>query len=319
MPSIDNSFLMNHTCLRIKDPKVSIPFYTNILGFKLIDTFKFNDFTLYMLNFENSTNKDLNWSAREGVLELCHNHGVENDDTYTLNNGNEETFRGFGHICLSVDNIQVAEQHFIDSGVKFKKKLTDGRQKNIAFALDPDGYWIELVENGEGKVESQTNSTSYKFNHSMIRVKDPVKSLEFYRNVLGLKLLHTKKFEGPKFTLYFLGYEHDPSFVEDSLESFQNRQSLLELTHNWGTESDPTFEGYHNGNSTENGAKQGFGHICVSCKDPAKFCEEVDQEFGDKIDWSLRWDQGKIKKIAFIRDPDGYSTEILGHDLIPKL
>ena len=39
------------------------------------------------------------------------------------------------------------------------------------------------------------------------------------------------------------------------------------------------------------------------------------KKFGDKLDWSLKWDQGKIKKIAFIRDPDGYSIEILGHDL----
>ncbi|RCK60386.1 Lactoylglutathione lyase [Candida viswanathii] len=317
MATFNNSFLMNHTCLRIKDPKVSVPFYTEKFGMKLIATFPFKDFTLYMLNYETEANKNLNWSAREGVLELCHNHGVENDPDYKLNNGNGDKDRGFGHICVSVDNIQAFQDQLLSKDVKFQKKLTDGRQKNIAFALDPNGYWIELIENGIDKVEAKTNSSSYKLNHTMIRVKDPKKSLEFYRDILGFKLLSTKEFPEAKFTLYFLGYEHDPSFKQDSLDSNDQakREGIIELTHNWGTESDPEFKGYHNGNSTENGAIQGYGHTCVSCEDPAKFCQELTDKFGDKLDWSLKWDQGNIKKIAFIRDPDGYSIEILGHDL----
>lgn len=317
MATFNNSFLMNHTCLRIKDPKVSIPFYTEKFGMKLIATFPFADFTLYMLNYETEANKHLNWSAREGVLELCHNHGVENDSNYKLNNGNGEKDRGFGHICMSVDNIEAFQDQLLKSEVKFQKKLSDGRQKNIAFALDPDGYWIELIENGINKVANKTEVSSYKLNHTMIRVKDPKKSLEFYRDVLGFKLLSTSEHEGAKFTLYFLGYDHDPNFKQDTLVRNEQakREGVIELTHNWGTESDPEFKGYHNGNSTENGALQGFGHTCVSCEDPAKFCQELEEKFGDKLDWSLKWDQGKIKKIAFIRDPDGYSIEILGHDL----
>ncbi|KAG2731893.1 hypothetical protein G9P44_005480 [Scheffersomyces stipitis] len=317
MPSFDNSFLMNHTCLRIKDPKVSIPFYTENFGFKLVNTFKFETFTLYMLGYETEENKHLNWSARPGILELCHNHGVENDPEYKLNHGNGSEFRGFGHICVTVDNIEVAEKELLAKDVKFQKKLSDGRQKNIAFALDPNGYWIELVENGINKKDATSDKASYKFNHTMIRVKDPKKSLDFYRNVLGFKLLSTSEFPEAKFTLYFLGFEHDPSYTENS-ETKPNqfyREGIVELTHNWGTESDPEFKGYHNGNSTENGAIQGYGHTCVSCKDPATFCKQIEEEYGDKADWSLKWDQGNIKKIAFIRDPDGYSVEILGHDL----
>ena len=317
MATFNNSFLMNHTCLRIKDPKVSVPFYTENFGMKLIATFPFKDFTLYMLNYETEENKNLNWSAREGVLELCHNHGVENDPEYKLNNGNGEKDRGFGHICVSVDNIEAFQDKLLNNGVKFQKKLSDGRQKNIAFALDPNGYWIELIEHGVNKVEAKTDASSYKLNHTMIRVKDPKKSLEFYRDILGFKLLSTREFPEAKFTLYFLGYEHDPNFKQDSMtrDDQARLESIIELTHNWGTESDPEFKGYHNGNSTENGAIQGYGHTCVSCEDPAKFCEELVNKFGDKLDWSLKWDQGNIKKIAFIRDPDGYSIEILGHDL----
>lgn len=52
--------------------------------------------------------------------------------------------RGTG---ISVDNIEAACKRFEEKGVTWKKKLTDGRMKNIAFILDPDGYWIEVVEN----------------------------------------------------------------------------------------------------------------------------------------------------------------------------
>lgn len=315
MPSFNKSFLMNHTCLRIKDPKVSVPFYTKNFGLSVIKTVPFPDFTLYMLGYQTAATSKLNWAAREGVLELCHNHGVENDDSFKVNNGNGTEHRGFGHICFSVNDIANVEKNLLKDNVKFQKKLEDGRQKNIAFALDPDGYWIELVERKKSPVN---DGTSYLMNHTMIRVKDPKKSIDFYRNVLGFKLLSTHPKPEAKFTLYFLGFEHDPSFVEDQEDfDFSNREGVIELTHNWGTESDDSFAGYHNGNSTENGAIQGYGHTCVSCKDPKKFCDEIDAEFGDKVDWSLKFDKGEVvRDIAFIRDPDGYSIEIFGHDLL---
>lgn len=294
---------------------MSIPFYEKNFGMKLLNHFVMNGFTLYMLGFDDGSGA--NWAAREGVLELCHNHGVEKDESYLLNNGNGEKFRGFGHICVSVDNIEEAEKTLLAGGVKFHKKLADGRQKNIAFCLDPNGYWIELIEHGQGKQPSVTSKHSYKLNHTMIRVRDPVKSLDFYRNVLGMKLFSKKEMEAAKFTLYFLGYDHSSDFKEGELNSSAQalKQGVIELTHNWGTESDSSFEGYHNGNSTENGAPQGYGHTCVSCDDPGKFCEQIDSEFGDKVQWSVKWNQGKMKNLAFIRDPDMYSIEIIPRDI----
>jgi lactoylglutathione lyase len=62
-------------------------------------------------------------------------------------------------------------------GVTFHKKLTDGRMKNIAFALDPDGYWVELI--GQEKLaKSKTDIADYRFNHTMFRIKDPKVSLK---------------------------------------------------------------------------------------------------------------------------------------------
>lgn len=75
-----------------------------------------------------------------GILELTHNWGTESDAEFKgYANGNSEPGRGFGHICISCDNIEQTCQRFEDLGVRFQKKLTDGRMKNIAFILDPDG------------------------------------------------------------------------------------------------------------------------------------------------------------------------------------
>lgn len=62
--------------------------------------------------------------------------GTENDPNFKVANGNKEPGKGFGHICISVDNIQAACQRLEDAGYKFQKKLKDGRMHNIAFALE---------------------------------------------------------------------------------------------------------------------------------------------------------------------------------------
>lgn len=312
MVTFDPSLNFNHTCLRIKDPKVSTEFYQKNFGMKLIKKFDVPEkkFTLYMLALDYPKNKGYgkNWAEREGILELTHNYGTENDPNFKANNGNQEPHRGFGHICFSVDNINATCSQLESQGVKFQKRLTDDRQKDIAFALDPDGYWIELISNKTiNPVEYQTEFSTYKFNHTMIRVKDPKKSLDFYQNVLGFKVVDVSKHENAKFTLYFLGYEHDQySKGQDR----SNRQSLLELTHNWGTEDDPDFH-YHNGNDEP----QGYGHIGLSIKDPAKFCQEIETEYPE-VQWALKYNKGFLSDIAFLKDPDGYWIEVLPLDLL---
>lgn len=61
-------------------------------------------------------------------------------------NGNSEPGRGFGHICISVDNLDAACKRFDELGVKFKKRPEEGRMRNIAFILTPDDeYWVEII------------------------------------------------------------------------------------------------------------------------------------------------------------------------------
>lgn len=87
-----------------------------------------------------STDAHAHGTSRSGVLELTHNHGTESDANFQgYASGNAEPGRGFGHIAITVDNIEVACARFEQLGVPFKKRLTDGKMKHIAFILDPDG------------------------------------------------------------------------------------------------------------------------------------------------------------------------------------
>lgn len=144
-------YKFNHTMIRVKDPKKSLQFYCETLGMDLVHEQPMSDFTLYFLAYDKSSGEtDEEKRAarlnREGILELTHNHGTESDPSFQgYASGNSDPGRGFGHIAISVPNIQECCARLEGLGVPFKKRLTDGKMKNIAFCLDPDGYWVEIV------------------------------------------------------------------------------------------------------------------------------------------------------------------------------
>ncbi len=151
------------------------------------------------------------------------------------------------------------------------------------------------------------NPHGYVFNHTMLRVKDPDKSLAFYCDVLGMNLLRKADFEEAEFSLYFLGFVDDESELpQDEAQAATytfSRQGVLELTHNWGTE-DERGQTYHDGNSEP----RGFGHIALSVPDVHAACERF-QAAG--VEFVKRPDEGRMKGLAFIKDPDGYWVEVL--------
>ncbi|CAH2042857.1 unnamed protein product, partial [Thlaspi arvense] len=152
----------------------------------------------------------------------------------------------------------------------------------------------------------------YFMQQTMFRIKDPKVSLDFYSRVLGMSLLKRLDFPEMKFSLYFMGYEivfflvgiaiykevqgtidvndlifidtaSAPSNAVDRLVWTFGQKATIELTHNWGTESDPDFKGYHNGNSEP----RGFGHIGITVDDTQKACERFERlgvEFVKKPD-----------------------------------
>ncbi|KAK7409010.1 Lactoylglutathione lyase [Neonectria punicea] len=305
-----NNYKFNHSMIRVKDPKESVKFY-EFLGMSLVKKLEFpdNKFDLYFLGYDSP--KALSHGNatfdRQGLVELTHNYGTENDPEYKTNNGNAEPHRGFGHLCISVDNIQAACQRFEDAGYKFQKKLSDGRMRNIAFVLDPDGYWVEVIAQNpyqETEDVKETDVSTYLMNHTMIRVKDAEKSLKYYKDVLGMTLIRTLENSSAGFNLYFLGYPGNKP-VTDAMD-IADREGLLELTWNYGTEKEEDFR-YHDGNSEP----QGFGHICISVDNLEAAC----QRFEDlTVSWKKRLTDGRMKNVAFLLDPDGYWIEVVQNE-----
>ena len=147
----------------------------------------------------------------------------------------------------------------------------------------------------------------YVFNQTMLRIKDPKKSMDFYTQVLGMTLVGQKDFPNGKFTLFFLTTlgegETLPAAEEDRIAWLSRVRTVLELTHNWGTEDDPDFN-YQVGNTNN----QGFGHLGISVPDVDKACERF-EKLG--VEFVKKPTEGTMKHIAFIKDPDGYWIEIL--------
>ena len=120
--------------------------------------------------------------------------------------------------------------------------------------------------------------------HTMLRVGDLQRSIDFYTGVLGMKLLRRKDYPDGKFTLAFVGYGDE------------SEHAVLELTHNWDTKS------YELGN--------GFGHIAVAVPDAYKACEAVAAR-GGKVTRPAGPMKHGTTVIAFAEDPDGYKIELV--------
>lgn len=120
--------------------------------------------------------------------------------------------------------------------------------------------------------------------HTMLRVGDLEKSLDFYTNVLGMRLLRRKDYPDGRFTLAFVGYQDE------------SEGAVIELTHNWDTPS------YDLGN--------GYGHIALEVEDAYKACEDIKARGG-----KVTREAGPMKHgttvIAFVEDPDGYKIELI--------
>jgi lactoylglutathione lyase len=121
--------------------------------------------------------------------------------------------------------------------------------------------------------------------HTMIRVMDMDKSIDFYTRHLGMKLLRRKDYPSGKFTLAFVGYGDE----ED--------HSVIELTHNWGRE-----EPYEIGTA--------FGHLAIGVSDIYGTCDALAKE-GVKIPRPAGPMAHGGSVIAFVEDPDGYKIELV--------
>ncbi|CAE7501744.1 GLO1, partial [Symbiodinium microadriaticum] len=255
-------FYWQQTMLRIKDPARTVPFYREHFGLQLIHKYDFPQwkFSLYFMGtFPSGTvlpepgtaeAEQFLWNMTDGAcLEFTHNHGSETDDTFKVNTGNVEPHRGFGHIAMMTPDVYASCAKLEADGVAFQKKPDEGRMKGLAFALDPDGYWVEIIR----RAEQSPIANPFTLAQTMQRIKDPEKSLRFYRDILGMDLISVREFgKGTDwgFSLYFLAtltdeqraaLPADPTSEEAADFPRHMFQPVLELTHNHGTENDPNF------------------------------------------------------------------------------
>lgn len=116
-----------------------------VLGMDLIDEHDAGDFKLFFLAFPDSPSANAQSRAhREGIVELTWNKGTEVKPDFKYHNGNNEP-QGFGHLCVSVPDLDEACARFEKMGVAFKKRPQEGKMRHIAFIYDPDGYWVEII------------------------------------------------------------------------------------------------------------------------------------------------------------------------------
>ena len=150
-------------------------------------------------------------------------------------------------------------------------------------------------------------SLGFTLNHTMLRVKDPQRSLDFYTRLMGMRVLRKLDFAEMKFSLYFLAHpvegETPPDDAGERTAWMFAQRAVLELTHNWGTETDPDYK-VHDGNAQP----QGFGHICFAVPDLDAAVRWFD---ANGVVYVKRPEQGKMRDVAFIKDPDGYWIEIV--------
>jgi lactoylglutathione lyase len=270
-------FQWHHTMLRVKDPKVSIPFYETHFGFTLLHKMDFNDlkFSVYFIAILTPGEKekwthtpgsaeahDALWTYKRVTIELCHNHGSENDENFKVNSGNVEPHRGFGHIAVFAKDVYATSADLEAKGCVFQKRPDEGNMKGLAFVKDPDGYWVELIKRAD---DAAITNMPFTLAQTMLRIKDHKKSIAFYSGLLGMNMQRKIELPQYKFSLYFMshaGAGTGPSDVWDP---------VLELTHNHGTEDQADFK-YHNGNSQDDGALQGFGHTAFLVDDLDSAC-----------------------------------------------
>ncbi len=120
--------------------------------------------------------------------------------------------------------------------------------------------------------------------HTMIRVGDLERSVKFYTQVLGMKLLRTTDRPEQKYSLAFVGYGDEAA------------STVLELTYNYGVDK------YDLG--------AGFGHIAIEVPDAAKACDRV-RARGGTVTREAGPVKGGTTVIAFVADPDGYKIEFI--------
>lgn len=253
---------MLHAVYRVGDMDKTIKYYQDCFGMKLL---RFRD-----IPEGKYSNAFLGYGdeREQFVLELTYNYGV---DSYDIGDG-------FGHFGLAVNDVYGMADKVKAVGGKVSREAgpVKGGKTVIAFVEDPTGYKWELIERpGEQKDP---------ICQVMLRVGNLERSIQYYTECLGMKLLRTRENPEYKYTLAFLGYGPEDSTC------------VFELTYNWGREE------YTKGNA--------YAQVAISTKDVFKTAEQIKAAGG-----TITREPGPVPgigtKIVATTDPDGYKVVLV--------
>ena len=194
---------------------------------------------------------------------LTYNYGVESYDIGA----------GFGHFGVAVNDVYKTVDAVKASNGKVSREPgpVKGGKTTIAFVEDPTGYKWELIGR-DGNIPEPLAQV-------MLRVGDLDKSIKFYTEVMGMKLLRTRENPEYKYTLAFLGYDDE------------DKTTVFELTYNWGVTE------YDKGNA--------YAQVAISTKDVYKTADAV-KAAGGNVSREPGPVPGIGTKITAVLDPDGY-------------
>lgn len=250
---------MLHVVYRVGNLEKTIKFYTECLGMKVLRQRNIPE--------EKYANAFLGFGPEESnfVIELTYNYGVDKYDIGT----------GFGHLGIAVEDVGKAVDLIKAKGGKVTREPgpVKGGITVIALVEDPDGYTFELQER-KGRIREPLCQL-------MLRVGDIDRSIEFYQQAYGMKLLGKRDDPKNKYTVAMMGY------------GSEDETAVLELTYNYGITE------YNKGN--------GYGQIAIGTDDVYKTAEVV-KLFGGEI----VLEPGPLPvintKITACLDPDGWKS-----------
>ncbi|PSC76770.1 putative lactoylglutathione chloroplast isoform A [Micractinium conductrix] len=256
---------MLHAVYRVGDMDKTIQYYKECFGMQLL---RYRD-----ISEEKYSNAFLGYGPETThfAMELTYNYGV---DSYDLG-------EGFGHFGIATADVYKMVEAVKAKGGKVSREPgpVKGGKTHIAFVEDPTGYKFELIQR-EGDIPEPLAQV-------MLRVGDLDRSIKFYTEVLGMKLIRTRENPEYKYTLAFLGYGPEES------------NCVFELTYNWGKES------YSKGNA--------YAQVAISTKDVYKTAQHIKAAGGN-----VTRDAGPVPgigtKITACLDPDGYKIVFVDNE-----
>ncbi|PRW33813.1 putative lactoylglutathione chloroplastic [Chlorella sorokiniana] len=256
---------MLHAVYRVGDMDKTIKYYQDCFGMKLL---RYRD-----IPEGKYSNAFLGYGPEEThfAMELTYNYGV---DSYDLG-------EGFGHFGIAAPDVYKLESAVKTAGGNVSRAAgpVKGGKTVIAFVDDPTGYKFELIQR-EGEIPEPLAQV-------MLRVGDLDRSIKFYTEVMGMKLLRTRDNPEYKYTLAFLGYGPEES------------STVFELTYNYGRET------YEKGNA--------YAQVAISTQDVYKTAEAAKAAGGNVVR-----EPGPVPgigtKITAVLDPDGYKIVFVDNE-----